>query len=73
MDLKLALSMLKSLWGNEMMNKFLYYINYIILPVLYLVIFVNNWFKLTKQAFRFTNAEVKSAIVSNKRHFRIEK
>ena len=53
------------------MNKALYYINLLALPVFFIVSFTMNMYKMTKQAFRWSVSETKSAYQGNRRHFKM--
>jgi hypothetical protein len=54
------------------MNKIYYYANVLIgVPLLFIVAFSMNMWKLTKQAFRWSVAETKSAYQENRRHYKM--
>ena len=55
------------------MNKIYYYLNLLVAPVYFVIVFAMNWWKLTKQAFQWSVAETKSAYQGNRRYFGVDK
>jgi hypothetical protein len=54
------------------MNTVLYYLNLTFLPLLFLVILVQNVYKMLKQAIRWSVYETKQAYRSNRRVFKMD-
>lgn len=50
-----------------------YYLNLSLVPFFSILIFLKNWYKMTKQAIRWTSADVQSALDSNLTHYKKRK
>ena len=53
------------------MNNALYYVNLMLMPVYFIMVFTMNMYKLTKQAWRWSVNDTKSAYHSNRRYFKL--
>ena len=53
------------------MNKALYYLNLLIMPVYFVMVFAMNMYTFTKQAWRWSVNDTKRSYHSNRRYFKM--